>query len=42
MVWQENVGCIMMLANLVEEKKKKVELYWPEEIKAKKTYGKIS
>ncbi|KYB26638.1 receptor-type tyrosine-protein phosphatase F isoform X2 [Tribolium castaneum] len=30
MVWQENVRHIVMLANLYENEKKKVEKYWPE------------
>ena len=30
MVWQEKVQFIVMLTNLIEEKKKKCAPYWPE------------
>ncbi|GLV36277.1 Leukocyte-antigen-related-like [Carabus blaptoides fortunei] len=30
MIWQKNVSCIVMLANIVESNKKKCEQYWPE------------
>ncbi|CAL4086262.1 unnamed protein product, partial [Meganyctiphanes norvegica] len=30
MIWQEKVSCIIMVANLVENGKVKVSIYWPE------------
>ena len=38
MVWQEKVHFIVMLTNLVEEKKK-CACYWPEEVNSSRTYG---
>ncbi|CAG9859658.1 unnamed protein product [Phyllotreta striolata] len=40
MVWQENVKDILMLANIYENGKKKVEKYWPD-INEEKSYGLI-
>ncbi|GJQ88521.1 hypothetical protein Trydic_g4932 [Trypoxylus dichotomus] len=40
MVWQENVEYIVMLANVVECGKKKVEKYWPE-IRCAKKFGSV-
>ena len=39
MVWQEKVQFIVMLTNLMEEKKKKCARYWPEEVNSSETYG---
>ena len=38
MVWQEKVHFIVMVTNLVEEKKK-CACYWPEEVNSSRTYG---
>ena len=32
LVWQEKVQFIVMLANIMEEGKKKCALYWPEKV----------
>ncbi|GJQ80775.1 hypothetical protein Trydic_g10464, partial [Trypoxylus dichotomus] len=40
MVWQENVEYIVMLANVVECGKKKVEKYWPE-VRCAKKFGSV-
>ena len=42
MVWQEKVQFIVMLTNLMEEKKKKCARYWPEELNNSETYGHIT
>ena len=39
MVWQEKVHFIVMLTNLIKEKKKKCVRYWPEEVNSSRTYG---
>ena len=39
MVWQEKVQFIVMLTNLMEDKKKKCARYWPEEVNSSETYG---
>ena len=39
MVWQEKVQFIVMLTNLMEEKKKKCAPYWPSEVNSSETYG---
>ncbi|KRT83423.1 hypothetical protein AMK59_3364, partial [Oryctes borbonicus] len=41
MIWQENVEYIIMIANITENGKKKVEQYWPD-INETNTYGDIS
>ncbi|KAK9883912.1 hypothetical protein WA026_004855 [Henosepilachna vigintioctopunctata] len=40
MIWQERVKSIVMLANIYEDGKKRVEKYWPDE-REKKIYGNI-
>ena len=42
MVWQEKVQFIVMLTNLMEEKKKKCARYWPEELNNSEAYGHIT
>ena len=39
MVWQEKVQFIVMLANLVEEGKKKCACYWPEAVNESGEFG---
>ena len=38
MVWQEKVHFIVMLTNLIEEKKNYAR-YWPKEVNSSSTYG---
>ena len=42
MVWQEKVQFIVMLTNLMEEKKKKCARYWPEELNNIEIYGQFT
>ena len=42
MVWQEKVQFIIMLTNLVEQKKNKCARYWPEEVDSTCTYSHFS
>ena len=42
MVWQEKVQFIVMLTNLMEEKKKKCARYWPEDPQGSETYGQFT
>ena len=42
MIWQEKVQFIVMLTNLMEEKKKKCARYWPENPRGCETYGQFS
>ena len=39
MVWQEKVQFIVVLTNLMEDKKKKCARYWPEEVNSSEIYG---
>ncbi len=39
MVWQEEVQFIVMLTNLMEERKKKCTLYWPERVNETEVFG---
>ena len=39
MVWQEKVQFIVMLTNLMEERKKKCTLYWPERVNETEVFG---
>ena len=39
MVWQEKVQFIMILTNLIEERKKKCTLYWPERVNETEVFG---
>ena len=39
MVWQEKVQFIVMLTNLMEERKKKCALYWPERVNETEMFG---
>ena len=42
MVWQEKVQFIVMLTNLMEERKKKCTLYWPERVNETEVFGSIT
>ena len=39
MVWQEKVQFILMLTNLMDGKKKKCALYWPERVNETEVFG---